>query len=45
MNPQKVERDMLPTGKSVASRITHRRWTGGTAILSQRYSLLNEAEE
>ena len=29
---------MLPTGKSVTSRLTHRRWTGGTALLSQRYS-------
>jgi len=36
---------MLPPGKSVASRITHRRWTGGTALLSQRRGLLNEAEE
>jgi hypothetical protein len=45
VNPQKVERDMLPAGKSVASRITHRRWTGGTALLSQRHGLLNEAEE
>ncbi len=34
MNPQKVERDMLPSGESVASRITHHRWTGGTALLS-----------
>jgi len=36
---------MLPTEGSVASRITHFRWTGGTALLSQRRGLLNEAEE
>jgi hypothetical protein len=29
----------------VTSRITQRRWTGSTALLSQRRSLLNEAEE
>ncbi|CDK38777.1 hypothetical protein BN903_71 [Halorubrum sp. AJ67] len=40
-----MERDMLPAGKSVASRITDRRWTGGTALLSQRRGLLNEAEQ
>jgi len=45
VNPQKMERNMLPAGKSVASRITHHRWTGGTALLSQRRGLLNEAEE
>ena len=44
VNPQNVERDMLPPGKFVASRITHRRWTGGTALLTQRHGLLNEAE-
>lgn len=45
VNPQKVERDMLPSGKPVASRITYRRWIGGTALLSQRYGLFDEAEE
>ena len=43
--PEKMDRDMLPAGKSVASRITHRRWTGGTALLSQRRGLRTEAEE
>jgi hypothetical protein len=32
VNPQKVKRDMLPARKSVASRITHRRWTGGKGL-------------
>jgi hypothetical protein len=41
----KMERGMLLSGKSVASRISHRCCTGGTALLSQRRGLLSEAEE
>ena len=44
-NPQKVERDILPAGKFMGSRITHRRWTVGTELLSQRHGLLSEAEK
>jgi hypothetical protein len=45
MNSQKMERDMLPTGKSVASWVTHRRWIVGAAVLNQRHGLLSEAKE
>jgi len=44
VTPQKVGRNMLSPGKFVASRSTHRRWTGGTALLSQRRGLFSEAE-
>jgi len=36
---------MIPTRESVASRITYSRRTGSTVLLSQRWGLLNEAEE
>jgi hypothetical protein len=46
VNPQKMQREMLLAGKSVASRVTHhRRGAGSTALLSERRRLLNEAEE
>lgn len=43
--PKKVQRYMLPPGRSVASRITHHRSTDSTVLLSQRRRLVNEAEE
>jgi hypothetical protein len=37
MNAEKMQRQVLPVGKSVASRVTHhRRGAGGTALLSER---------
>lgn len=45
VNPVKMRRQVLPIGKSVSSRVTHhRRGTGGTALMSQRCGLFNEAE-
>jgi hypothetical protein len=46
VNLQKIQRQVLPIRKSVASRVAHnRRRAGGTAFLSQRRGLFNEAEE
>jgi len=42
---KKMQRDVFPGSKSVASRVTYRRGAGGTALLSERHCLFNEAEE
>jgi len=41
-----MQRQVLPIRKAVANRVAHhRRGAGGTAFLSQRCGLFNEAEE
>lgn len=42
VNAEKMQREVLPAGESVASRIIHCRWTSGTVFLCDRRHLLTK---